>query len=99
MSNFVFLFSFSFCFIQQFVRGFKNIIVSDYINQLAPANMRATTLSAESFVGRLVYAAIVPIFGWIADIYTLKQSLALIGITALISGLTIIFILKRDKVI
>ncbi len=99
MSNFVFLFSFSFCFIQQFVRGFKSIIISDYINQIAPANMRATTLSAESFVGRLVYAAIVPLFGWVADIYTLRQSLFLIGITALISGLIIIFILKRDKVI
>lgn len=99
MSNFIFLFSFSFCFIQQFVRGFKKIIISDYINQLAPANMRATTLSAESFVGRLVYAVIVPLFGLVADIYTLKQSLLLIGITALLSGLIIIFILKRDKVI
>lgn len=99
MSNFIFLFSFSFCFIQQFVRGFKNIILSDYINQIAPVNMRAITLSAESFVGRLVYAAIVPLFGWVADIYTLQQSLALIGVTALISGLIIIFILKRDKVI
>lgn len=99
MSNFIYLFSFSFCFIQQFVRGFKKIIVSDYINKLAPSNMRATTLSAESFVGRLIYAVIVPFFGYVADIYTLRQSLALIGSTALLSGLFIIFLLKRDRVI
>ncbi len=99
MSNFVFLFSFSFCFIQQFVRGFKNAVVTDYINQLTESNMRATVLSAESFVGRLLYAAIIPIFGWIADVYTLGQALTVMGATTLISGIIILIILKKDKVL
>ncbi len=99
MSNFVFLFSFSFCFIQQFVRGFKNAVVTDYINQLTESSMRATTLSAESFVGRLLYAAIIPIFGWIADIYTLGQALTVMGGTTLISGIIILIILKKNKVL
>jgi len=99
MSNFVFLFSFSFCFIQQFVRGFKNAVVTDYINQLTESNMRATVLSAESFVGRLLYAAIIPIFGWLADVYTLGQALTVMGSTTLISGIIILLILKKNKVL
>lgn len=93
MSNFIFLFSFSFCFIQQFVRGFKKATITDYINQLATSNMRATILSVESFVGRLLYAAIIPVFGWIADVYTLEQALAVMGATTLISGIFFLMVL------
>ena len=99
MSNFIFLFSFSFCFIQQFVRGFKNAVVTDYINQLTTSNMRATVLSAESFIGRIIYAAIIPVFGWMADVYTIVQALTVIGATALISGIVILIILKKDRVL
>lgn len=99
MSNFVFLFSFSFCFIQQFVRGFKNAVVTDYINQLSESSMRATILSAESFVGRLIYAVIIPLFGWIADVYTLGQALTVMGATTLISGIIILIFLKKDNVL
>jgi MFS family permease len=99
MSNFVFLFSFSFCFIQQFVRGFKNAVVTDYINKLTSSNIRATVLSAESFVGRLLYSAIIPIFGWIADVYTLVQALFVIGATTLVSGIVILMIIKKAKVL
>jgi len=52
MSHFIFLFSFSFCFIQQFVRGFKGIVVTDYINKLTASGVRATVLSVNcSFSG------------------------------------------------
>ena len=99
MSNFIFLFSFSFCFIQQFVRSFKNIIFTDYINQLTTSDIRATILSVESFFSRLLYALIIPIFGWLADIYSLQQALSIIGLTALISGIIIVISLKKVKVI
>lgn len=99
MSNFIFLFSFSFCFIQQFVKWFKNVIVTDYINQLTKSNMRATVLSAESFIGRLVYAIIIPIIGLIADIYSLTQALTIVWITILVSWLIILAFLRKDKVI
>ena len=99
MSNFMFLFSFSFCFIQQFVRGFKNAVVTDYINQLTNSSMRATILSAESFIGRLLYATVIPICGWIADIYTLQQTLIVMGTITLISGIIILIILKKYKVL
>ncbi|MCD4705752.1 MFS transporter [bacterium] len=99
MSNFVFLFSFSFCFIQQFVRGFKSVVVTDYINQLTTSNMRATVLSAESFVGRLLYAIIIPFIGLIADVYTIGQALTVLAITTFVSGIIILTILRKNKVI
>jgi MFS family permease len=99
MSNFVFLFSFSFCFLQQFVRGFRNTIIADYLNKLTTSNIRATVLSAESFVARLFYAAIIPIVGWIADVYTLVQALSVLAITTLVCGSIILFILHKDRVV
>ncbi len=99
MSNFVFLFSFSFCFIQQFVRGFKNAVVTDYINQLTTSGIRATILSAESFIGRLLYAIIIPVIGWIADIYTLGEALTVLAFTTLASGIIILSILRKNQVI
>lgn len=99
MSNFIYLFSFSFCFIQQFVRGFQKAVVNDYINQLTTSDVRATILSVESFVSRLLYATIIPIVGLVADIYTLDQALLVLGITSLFSGLTIFGILHKFKVV
>lgn len=99
MSNFVFLFSFSFCFIQQFVRGFKNAVVTDYINQLTVSEIRATVLSAQSFIGRLIYAIIIPFIGWVADVYTLVQALTILAVTTLTSGIVILIILRKDRVI
>jgi len=99
MSNFIFLFSFSFCFLQQFVRGFKKAVITDYINKLTTSHMRATVLSAESFIGRLIYALIVPFVGLIADAYSLTQALTNLGITSLVSGIIILIILKKDNVI
>ena len=99
MSKFVFVFSFVFCFIQQFIRGFKDVVVNDYINKLTHSNVRATTLSIESFLGKLLYASIIPIFGWIADTYTLTQALLVISITSFVSGLVILIIFKRYKIL
>ena len=97
MSNFIFLFSFLFCFLQKFVEGFKEIVVTERINSLTEPNIRATVLSVESFVGRLIYALIIPVIGWAADLYSIEQALAIMGITTLVSGLVIVLILKKNE--
>jgi MFS family permease len=99
MSNFLFLFSFSFCFIQQFVRGLKNVVVSDYVNRLVGSEIRATILSAENFLGKILYAIIAPIFGWIADVYSLTQALMVMGVVALIFGVMFLISFKISKVL
>ncbi len=99
MSNFIYLFSFSFAFIQQFVRGFSKPVITDYINKLVSSDIRATVLSAQNLMGRLFYAGIIPIIGWIVDVYTLIQALTILGITTFVAGISILLILHKDKVI
>jgi len=93
MSNFVFLFSFSFAFLQQFVRGFSNVVIVDYINKLAPSEIRATVMSVEGMLSKLCYALIIPFIGWFADVYTLPQAFFILGITVFVlGGISMLFI-------
>ena len=99
MSNVVFLFSFSFAFIHQFVRGFKNVVVADYINSITTSDMRATVLSVESFVGRLLYAIVIPIVGWMADIYSLPQAMTVLAFTTLCLGIVMLGVLRKYRLV
>lgn len=99
MSNFIFLFSFSFCFLQQFVRGFSGPVITDHINKLTKSTIRATVLSVQSLAGRLFYASVIPIIGWIADVYTLPQALTVLAITTSVSGIVLIITLHKMKII
>lgn len=99
MSNFIFLFSFSFAFIHQFIRSFKNVVIIDYINREIKSSIRATVLSVENFVRRGLYALLIPIVGWIADIYSLRQALTVLGITTLSVAVIILFVFRKYRVI
>ena len=99
MGNFVFLFGFSFVFLQQFVRGFSTPIIEDYINQITSSEIRATVLSIQNMSRKFFYAMIIPIIGWIADVYSLLQALEIIGITVLVIGSFSLLMLRKVKVI
>jgi len=99
MSNFVFLFSFFFAFLQQFVRGFHKVVIDDYVHKLSTSEMRATILSAKNMIGQLIYAVIIPFAGWIADVYTLLQAMTVLGITTLVIGSFALIFLRKNKVI
>lgn len=99
MSNFIYLFSFCFAFLIQFVKGFSSVVISDYVHQLTESNIRATVLSAKSLIEKMFYAIMTPIIGWIVDIYTLQWALALSGIFVLIAGIPILLLLWKNKVL
>jgi len=99
MGNFIYVFSFSFVFLHQFVRGFSTPVIEDYINKLTGSETRATILSIQNMSRRLFYVAIVPIIGWIADVYSLLQALTILGITTLVIGIFVILMLRKVKVI
>jgi len=99
MANFLFRFSFLFIVLPQIARGFHKVIISDYINKHARLDIRATILSTQSMVGRLVYAAIIPVAGWIADTYSLVRALALLGFTALIVGSALFLVLRYKNIV
>ncbi len=97
MSNFIFLFSFSFSFLHQFVRGFRKVVIIDHINKLTTSKSRATVLSIESFIGKLVYAGIIPLIGWITDVYSLTQALGILAFTTLLIGLGVLIIFRYHR--
>ncbi len=99
MANFVFLFSFSFAFLQQFVRGFRGVVIDDYINKLANSKTRATILSSDAFIGKIIYATIIPIIGWITDVYSLLQAITVLGVSTLLIGIVMLLLIKKYKVI
>lgn len=97
MGNFIYLFSFSFVFLQQFVRGFREIVISDYIHKLTDSSIRATVMSTHNLISRLFYAMIVPIIGLVADVYSLTQALTVLGVTTLVFGVTALVIFLKTR--
>ena len=86
MSNFIYLFSFAFALLIQFVKGFSSVVVSDYVHQLTDSSVRATVLSVKSLIEKLFFAIITPFIGWVVDVYSLIQALTLSGILVLFFG-------------
>ncbi len=79
--------------------GFYKIIFSDLISQRVESDVRARFLSVQNLVGRVSIAMVIPIIGFYADIYSIEQTFALIGIVGLCSGLPVIWMLRRYKIL
>ena len=99
MGKFVFIFGFVFAFLHQFTRGFSKVVLADYINKLTKSEIRATVLSGANLLQRLAYALIIPFAGWYADIYTIPQTLTVLGVTTAAIGAVLLWILHSRKVI
>jgi MFS family permease len=98
MSNFIFLLSFAFALLIQFVQGFSSVVISDYVNQLTDSSIRATTLSAKSLIEKLFFAIITPLIGWVVDAYSLAQALSLSGIIVLFFGAISLVLFLKNKI-
>ena len=80
------------------VRGYATPVLKDYINRITASHIRATVLSVRNFIIRLLFALTGPLLGWVKDIYSLPQALALAGIIFLvISLLTAILFISTGK--
>ncbi len=99
MGYFVFLLSFLFAFFHQFARGFARIVITDYVNQLTDSDIRATVLSMQSLVMRVIYAALIPLFGKVADLTSIEQALQILGLVTVLAGGGLLLILKRADVL
>ena len=80
------------------VRGYATPVLKDYINRITASHIRATVLSVRNFIIRLLFAIVGPLLGWVKDIYSLPQALALTGfIFLIISILTAILFVSSGK--
>ena len=61
------------------VRGFNAPLFSDYVNQMVPSDRRATVLSLQSLLVRLLFSIWGPIAGLIADGRGLSTAIAISG--------------------
>jgi MFS family permease len=86
-------------FLFYLVRGYATPVLKDYINRITASNIRATVLSVRNFIIRFLFALTGPLLGWVKDIYTLPQALALAGfIFSVFSLITaILFITSRKE--
>jgi MFS family permease len=80
------------------VRGYATPVLKDYINRITASHIRATVLSVRNFIIRLLFALTGPLLGWMKDIYSLPQALALAGaIFLVISIFTGILFISTGK--
>lgn len=71
-------------------RGVATPVLRDYMNRNIPSNMRATVMSIRSFIIRVLFASTSPIFGYMADLYSLQYALYLSGAVFLCFGLMVL---------
>ena len=83
MSYWFAIFGMAFIFLQQFVRGFSPPVLQDYTHKHLSSEKRATLLSVQSMVANLLFAVLAPVYGFLADKFSLSTALLIAGISCL----------------
>lgn len=61
-------------------RGIATPVLKDYVNRITTSDVRATVLSIRSLLIRAFFAVIGPLFGFLADHFSLNEAFILLGI-------------------
>jgi len=69
------------------VRGLAKPILSDYINKMIDSKVRATLISLNNLISRVIFSIVSPFIGLIADKYSLNIALGFSGLLFLVGGL------------
>jgi MFS family permease len=88
----------AFVFLHALIWGMSTPLLLNRINQLTTSDIRATTLSVGSMIGRIMTIVGGPLFGWIVDHYSLGTAFGAMGLTYLaVVPILVVFILKGEK--
>lgn len=79
------------------VRGVRQPLARVWINELVDSAHRATILSINSFLFRIIFSTTAPLFGFIAEITSLSQTLVLIGALWLLCSLAALNAFHRSS--
>ena len=99
LSAFQFIWAAVFIVLFYVTRGLNDPVVKTYINGLVSSQDRATILSVKSLVGRLIFAVVGPLLGWVNDVYSLSVALGLSGVIFALFGAVALFFLHKHKVL
>lgn len=83
-------------FLFYLARGFGSVVISDYVNVLIPSTIRATVLSVQALMMRLIFLILGPIVGWISDTYSIHTALFVSGCIFLCLSSLSLFFLGRN---
>lgn len=97
-AKFVVLFSFLFVGIQALSSGFFSPVLEDYVNKRIPSHSRATILSVQNMLSKLVFAIVSPLVGHAADLYSLTTAFWFMGAVTLIVA-AVFFVVYREKAV
>lgn len=84
MSQWFVIWGLIFVFLQQFIRGFAAPVLEDFTHQHLPTAKRATLMSIRNMSGSLVFAILGPVFGYLADVYSLSAALVVASVSCLV---------------
>lgn len=95
MSRFLFLWSICFILLQQASMATHEPILKNYLNRLAPSDIRATMLSVQSMAGNLVFAVTAPFLGSFVDKFGLGNALLIFALVIIIFSIFLWYCRKR----
>lgn len=78
-----------------FIRGVHTPILKDYLNVLITSDIRATVMSVQSLVQKLLYASLGPLIGVVMDAYSLQVALLFSGLIYGLLGLFALINMRR----
>jgi MFS family permease len=74
--------------------GLFDPLLSNLANRLTTSDVRATVLSIRSLASRLLFAALTPILGYLADVFSLSFAFLATGVIGIVT-LTLTFLITR----
>ncbi len=84
-------------FVFAFTRSARSAIVEDYLHARTESSVRATILSVNSMLSRLIFAVCSPFLGYMADAYTLGTALTISGIFFTVLGSGAFLLYRTDR--
>lgn len=82
----------------QFSFAISTPIIKTYINTLVASNIRATVLSVQSMIQRLIFAITGPFLGWSLDILSFREAFLISGFFFFVAGALCLLFLQKQKV-
>jgi MFS family permease len=81
------------------ILGLSGPLILDYVNRCTPSRIRATVISVGSLSASLGFAALSPLFGKIADAFSLSAAFIVLGCFMLVCFAPVYYLLAKNGVI
>lgn len=79
----------------QIARAWWPVVTEDAINQVTYSHHRATVLSMKSFAQQLGQVVLLPVFGYVADWWSLFTAFGLLGAFVFVAGVLVLWPLRK----